>query len=72
MALQRMVLLLLGLLILGGLGYMLAAWTPPRWPRMQAAFVRIGDAVISLAIALIGTWLVVVVLRAFGWWPMPN
>ena len=69
---KRTILLLLGLLILGGLGYLLAAWTPHRWPRIQSAFVRIGDSVISLAIALIGVWIVVAVLRAFGWWPTPN
>lgn len=69
MAIKRMVLLLLGLLILGGLGYLLAAWTPHRWPRLQTAFVRIGDAVVSLSLGLIGLWLVVVVLRALRWWP---
>lgn len=72
MAMKRLVLLLLGLLILGGLGYLLAAWTPHRWPRIQSAFVRIGEAVISLSIALVGVTLVVIVLRAFGWWPTPN
>lgn len=69
MTLKRMILLLLGLLILGGVGYLLAAYAPTRWPRLQTALVRIGDAVISLAIALVGAWLVVAVLRAFDWWP---
>lgn len=72
MTLKRMVLLLLGLLILGGIGYLMAAYTPTRWHRVQAAFVRIGDAVISLSIALVGLWIVVAVLRAFHWWPTPN
>lgn len=66
---KRLMLVLLGLLILGGMGYLLAAWVAPKYPRFQSAFLRLGDAVVSMAIGLTGLYVVVIVLRALGWIP---
>jgi uncharacterized membrane protein YidH (DUF202 family) len=68
-AFRPLVLVLLGLLLLGGVGYLLAAWAPQRWPRLQAALVRLGDAVFQMALGITGLVIVVVVLRALGWIP---
>lgn len=65
---RRLILIVLGLLILGGVGFLIAVRLH-RWPRIHAAFLRLGDAAITMALGLVGLALVVVVLRALGWIP---
>ena len=65
---QRFTLVMMGLLILGGLAFLIAVRIQ-RWPKVQAGFVRLGDAVVTFAIGLLGFWLVVMFLRALGWLP---
>lgn len=67
---RRLFLVLLGLLILGGVGFLIAVRLH-RWPRVQHGFVRLGDAVVTFALGLLGLFLVVTVLRALGWIPTP-
>jgi hypothetical protein len=68
---QRFTLILLGLLILGSLAFLLAVRLT-RWPRIQTGFVRLGDAVVTFALGLLGFVFVVLVFRALGWLPPPN
>ena len=67
----RLLIVLLGLLLLGALGLLLGAWSE-RWPRVRFAFLRVGDAAITVALGFMGLWLVIVVFRAIGWLPSPN
>lgn len=70
-AMRRFSLILLGLLILGGVAFLLAVRLH-RWPKLQAGFVRLGDAAVTFAIGLVGYVLVVLVFRALGWLPSSN
>ncbi len=65
---QRFTLIMMGLLILGGLAFLIAVRLH-RWPKLQHGFVRLGDAIVTFAIGLLGLWLVVLLLRALGWLP---
>jgi hypothetical protein len=65
---RSFMLVLLGLLILGGLAFLLAVRVR-RWPELHTGFIRLGDAVISFALGLTGLAIVVIVLRALGWIP---
>lgn len=68
---RRVSMILLGLLILGGMAFLIAVRVK-RWPRVQHGFVRLGDAVVTFALGLLGYVLVVLVLRALGWLPPSN
>jgi hypothetical protein len=68
---QRFTLVMMGLLILAGLAFLIAVRIG-RWPKLQHGFVRLGDALTTFAIGVLGFWLVVLVLRALGWLPSPN
>jgi len=68
---KRFVLVLIGLLILGGVAFLIAVQLD-RWPRARKGFLRLGDAIFTFALGLIGYVLVLVILRAFGWLPIPQ
>jgi hypothetical protein len=68
-AFRPLVLVLLGLLVLGGAAYLLAAWVPRSGTRLQAALVKLGDAAVQMGLGLVGLVIVVTVLRALGWIP---
>lgn len=67
-AMQNLVLILLGLLILGGVGLLLGAWAH-RWPRFRVALTRMGEAAVQMALGLLALYTVVLVLRSLGWLP---
>lgn len=67
-AAKNLTLVLMGLLILGGVAFLIAVRLT-QWPRARAGFVRLGDAVISFALGLMGFAMVVLILRALGWLP---
>lgn len=68
--LRNLILVLLGLMVLWGLGLVVASRLA-RWPFMRAAFQRLGEAAQTFALGLLGLVIVVIVLRALGWIP-PN
>jgi hypothetical protein len=63
---RGLILILLGMLVLGGIGYVIAVRLE-RWPRLRAVMVRIGDSVISGTIWFLALVLVVTALRSLGW-----
>lgn len=65
---QNFILVLLGCLVLGALGFMLAVWTA-KWPRASHGFLRLGDAMVTFILGVTGATMVVLVFRALGLLP---